>query len=84
MGSRLDRCRHRTQCTVLFCIDIRLEREDFASTHFFRQHFEACKLGRPKHCRDRDVGRVAAAGDDNSADAGMVVARVERVPLPPI
>ena len=45
-------------------------------------HLKAREIGDAEGGRHGDVGGVAAASHDNAADAGMVVARVYRVPAP--
>src|SRR5580700_9315970 len=47
---------------------------------FVRPDAEALERVRAERRGDRDVGRVATAGDEYPADARGVVARVERVP----
>jgi hypothetical protein len=42
---------------------------------------KARQSGRTERRRDRDVGRVAAPGDDDPAYPRMIVTRIERVPM---
>src|ERR1700733_12866113 len=49
--------------------------------NFFGPYLEACQRIRPERIADRDVGGVAAAGNQHAADPRLIVPGVERMPL---
>jgi len=53
----------------------------FCRCDFFGPYREAAERVRTESGADRDVSRVATAGDQHPADARDVVARVKGVPL---
>jgi len=48
--------------------------------HFLRDDAEARQRGRTERCRDRDVSRVTAAGDEDPTYPGAIVTGIESVP----
>src|SRR2546421_6935375 len=45
------------------------------------EYLECDESARTERGRDRDIGRIAPTCHEDAADAGLVIARIERIPL---